>query len=242
MLKSFGLQIYTNILIAASTTFPSCFVIKKNVYFCSIVKKHVAVEESSHTERIILGIDPGTQILGYSILEIVDQHPQVLAMDVLYLKKIKDFNLRIRKIFDTTQRIIDTFHPDHLAIEAPFFGKNVQSMLKLGRAQGVAIAAAMSRDLSISEYEPATIKQTVTGNGNATKEQVAMMLGSMFKFPTEPHYLDATDALAVAYTCYVERSHPLADIRSQLRPAKKRQKSSRKAWAEFVVQHPDGVA
>ena len=194
------------------------------------------------TEKIILGIDPGTQILGYSVLEVVEDKPRVLVLDVLYLKKIADFNLRIRKIFDSTLRIIDTFHPDHLAIEAPFFGKNVQSMLKLGRAQGVAIAAAMSRDLSFSEYEPATIKQTVTGNGTASKEQVSMMLRSILQFPDEPQYFDATDALAVAYTCYMERWNPLADLRSQLMVKKKRQtKSRRQSWADFVNQNPEKV-
>lgn len=192
------------------------------------------------TEKIILGIDPGTQILGYSLLEIKEGKPVVLALDVLYLKKIVDFNMRIRKIYDSTVRIIDTFHPDHLAIEAPFFGKNVQSMLKLGRAQGVAIAAAMSRDLSYSEYEPATIKQTVTGNGNARKEQVAMMLRSLMSFPDEPRYLDATDALAVAYTCFIERSNPLADVRKQLTPKTKRKtKSSRKMWADYINMNPE---
>ena len=191
-------------------------------------------------EKIILGIDPGTRILGYSVLEIVDGKPNVLVLDVLYLKQIADFNLRIRKIFDSTLRIIDTYHPDHLAIEAPFFGKNVQSMLKLGRAQGVAIAAAMSRDLSFSEYEPTTIKQTVTGNGLASKKQVEMMLRSLMQFPDEPRYLDATDALAVAYTCFVERSNPLADVREQLQVQAKRQtKSRRKAWADYVSQNPE---
>lgn len=194
------------------------------------------------TEKIILGIDPGTQILGYSVLEIVEEKPRVVILDVLYLKKISDFNLRIRKIFDSTLRIIDTFHPDHLAIEAPFFGKNVQSMLKLGRAQGVAIAAAMSRDLSYSEYEPATIKQIVTGNGTATKDQVAMMLRSILQFPDESQYYDATDALAVAYTCYMERCNPLADICNQLMVKKKRQpKSRRQSWAEYVGQNPERV-
>ncbi len=191
-------------------------------------------------EKTILGIDPGTRILGYSVLEIVDGKPNVLVLDVLYLKQIADFNLRIRKIFDSTLRIIDTYHPDHLAIEAPFFGKNVQSMLKLGRAQGVAIAAAMSRDLSFSEYEPTTIKQTVTGNGLASKKQVEMMLRSLMQFPDEPRYLDATDALAVAYTCFVERSNPLADVREQLKVKAKRQtKSRRKAWADYVSQNPE---
>ncbi len=190
--------------------------------------------------QIILGVDPGTQILGYSILEVTDNVPRMLVMDVLYLKKIGDFNLRIRKIFDSTLRIIDTFHPDHLAIEAPFFGKNVQSMLKLGRAQGVAIAAAMARDLSFTEYEPATIKQTVTGNGNASKDQVAMMLRSILHFPDTPQYLDATDALAVAYTCFMQRSNPLADLRQQLHTkTRKRHTSSRQSWADFVSQNPD---
>ena len=193
-----------------------------------------------NVEKIILGIDPGTRILGYSVLEIIDNKPQILVLDVLYLRQIADFNLRIRKIFDSTLRIIDTFHPDHLAIEAPFFGKNVQSMLKLGRAQGVAIAAAMSRDLSLSEYEPTTIKQTVTGNGLASKEQVAMILRSQMSFPDEPRYLDATDALAVAYTCFMERSHPLADVRQQLTAKPKRKtKSSRKMWADFVNFNPE---
>lgn len=202
----------------------------------------MSIIETSSTEKIILGIDPGTQILGYSVLEIKDNVPKMLVMDVLYLKKIPDFNLRIRKIFDSTLRIIDSFHPDHLAIEAPFFGKNVQSMLKLGRAQGVAIAAAMSRDLSFSEYEPATIKQTVTGNGNASKEQVAMMLRSILHYPDTPQYLDATDALAVAYTCFMERSNPLADLRQQLAAKpRKRHRSSRQAWADFVSQNPDKV-
>ncbi|MBQ7063049.1 MAG: crossover junction endodeoxyribonuclease RuvC [Bacteroidales bacterium] len=191
-------------------------------------------------EQIYLGIDPGTRILGYSVLDVTDGTPRVEVLDVLYLMKIKDYNLRIRKIFDSTLRIIDTFHPDHLAIEAPFFGKNVQSMLKLGRAQGVAIAAAMARDLSFTEYEPSTIKQTVTGVGSASKEQVANVLRSLFTFPATPQYLDATDALAVAYTCYMERTHPLGELRSQLMPAKRtRHKSARKSWAEFITQNPE---
>lgn len=190
-------------------------------------------------EKIILGIDPGTQILGYSLLKEEDGQLELMLMDVLYLKRIPDFNMRIRKIFDSTLRIIDMYHPDHLAIEAPFFGKNVQSMLKLGRAQGVAIAAAMSRDLSYTEYEPATIKQTVTGNGNASKEQVASMLRAIIQYPVDPKYLDATDALAVAYTCYQIESNPYADVRAQLKPKKK--KSRKQSWSEFVNMNPDRV-
>ncbi|MBR1549900.1 MAG: crossover junction endodeoxyribonuclease RuvC [Bacteroidales bacterium] len=199
---------------------------------------------------LILGIDPGTQILGYSLLDTDSTTPKIVAMDVLYLKKIPDFNLRIRRIFESTTRIIDSFHPDHLAIEAPFFGKNVQSMLKLGRAQGVAIAAAISRDLSITEYEPAVIKQHITGNGNATKQQVASILDSIFNFTTprlhdsttslNTKYFDATDALAVAYTCHLHLSNPVASIQQQLAPSKKKtHKSSKKQWSEFILNNPD---
>lgn len=191
---------------------------------------------------LILGIDPGTRILGYSILDTDEGTPKILAMDVLYLRNIPDFKDRIRRIFDSTVRIIDSFHPDHLAIEAPFFGKNVQSMLKLGRAQGVAIAAAMSRNLSYTEYEPTVIKQIVTGNGNASKEQVAAILRSILRFDDTPQYLDATDALAVAYTCHMQFTNPLADLRSQLMPKQKRHKSSKKQWSEFVTQNPDRLS
>lgn len=190
---------------------------------------------------LILGIDPGTQILGYSLLDTDGSAPKIEAMDVLYLKKIPDFNLRIRKIFESTVRLIDSFHPDHLAIEAPFFGKNVQSMLKLGRAQGVAIAAAISRDLSITEYEPSVIKQHITGNGNASKQQVAAILQSILGFSQSPKYLDATDALAVAYTAHLQLSNPIADIQSQLKPSHKTHKSAKKQWSEFVSQNPDLV-
>lgn len=187
---------------------------------------------------LILGIDPGTQVLGYSVLDTDSTKPRLVVMDVLYLRKIADFHLRIRKIFDTTQRIIDSYHPDHLAIEAPFAGKNVQSMIKLGKAQGVAIGAAISRDLSYTEYEPTVVKQRVTGTGNAAKEQVAAILQSIFGFRDMPQYLDASDALAVAYACHLEFSDPLADIRSQLRPARVH-KSRKQQWTDFVTQNPD---
>lgn len=189
---------------------------------------------------LILGIDPGTRILGYSLIDTDGSAPRLVVMDVLYLRKIADFHLRMRKIFDTTQRIIDSYHPDHLAIEAPFAGKNVQSMLKLGKAQGVAIGAALSRELSYTEYEPAAIKQRVTGNGNAAKEQVAAMLQGVFNFDNIPQYLDASDALAVAYTCHLELSDPLGDIRQQLKPTRVR-KSKKQQWADFVSANPERV-
>ena len=189
---------------------------------------------------LILGIDPGTRILGYSLLDTDGAKPQLVVMDVLYLRQIADFHLRIRKIFDSTQRIIDSYHPDHVAIEAPFAGKNVQSMLKLGKAQGVAIAAALSRDLSYTEYEPAAVKQRVTGNGNAAKEQVAAMLQSIFGFEDLPRYLDSSDALAVAYTCYLEQTDPLGDLRRELKPQHTR-KSKKQQWGDFVNANLDRV-
>lgn len=188
---------------------------------------------------LILGIDPGTQILGYSLLDTESTPPGIVVMDVLYLKRIADFNQRIRQIYESTVRIIDSFHPDHLAIEAPFFGKNVQSMLKLGRAQGVAIAAAISRDIPFSEYEPSVIKQHITGNGNASKQQVAAILQSILRFDQSPKYLDATDALAVAYTAHLSLVNPLADLQNTLSPKKKNRKSSKKQWSEFISQNPD---
>ena len=188
---------------------------------------------------LILGIDPGTRILGYSLLDTDEGAPKILAMDVLYLRNIPDFKDRIRRIFDSTVRIIDSFHPDHLAIEAPFFGKNVQSMLKLGRAQGVAIAAAISRNLSITEYEPSVIKQHITGNGNASKEQVAAILRSILLFEDSPRYLDATDALAVAYTAHLHLCNPLASLQQQLKPKHKNHKSSKQQWSDFVNQNPE---
>ncbi len=202
---------------------------KKKLYLC---KKYYSM--------LILGIDPGTQILGYSLLDTDGSKPQLVVMDVLYLRKIADFHLRIRKIFDTTQRIIDSYHPDHLAIEAPFAGKNVQSMLKLGKAQGVAIGAAISRDLSYTEYEPSAVKQRVTGSGNAAKEQVAAMLQSIFGFNNLPQYLDASDALAVAYTCHLELTDPLGDIRRELKHTPSH-KSRKQQWSDFVMQNPELV-
>ncbi|MBR1799750.1 MAG: crossover junction endodeoxyribonuclease RuvC [Bacteroidales bacterium] len=190
---------------------------------------------------LILGIDPGTQILGYSILDTDAPKPRIVVMDVLYLKRMPDFSQRIKTIFHNTLRLIDGFHPDFLAIEAPFFGKNVQSMLKLGRAQGVAIAAAILRELPYAEYEPAMIKQTVTGNGNASKDQVATLLQSILCFDDHPHYFDATDALAVAYTCHMQLSNPIAGVRQELGIKHKSGKSSKRQWADFVQHNPDIV-
>ena len=148
-------------------------------------------------ERIVLGIDPGTVVMGYGLIRIKGRDAEMIAMGVLELEKIQNHYYRLRRIFERVLGLIDEFHPDELAIESPFFGKNVQSMLKLGRAQGVAMAAALSRDIPIYEYAPLKIKMSITGNGGASKEQVANILQRMFKIPQEqmPAYLDATDGL-----------------------------------------------
>jgi len=164
-------------------------------------------------ERIILGIDPGTTIMGYGILKIVNNKPEMLAMGVIELKKYDNHYLKLQRIFARTISLIEEFLPDELAIEAPFFGKNVQSMLKLGRAQGVAMSAALSRDIPITEYAPLKIKMAITGNGNATKEQVADMLRRFLKIPQENMLpqLDATDGLAAAYCHYLQSNKPVSD-------------------------------
>ncbi len=149
-------------------------------------------------ERIILGIDPGTTIMGFGLIRVVGKQMEFIQMNELLLQKYKDPYLKLKLIYERTIELIDTYHPDEIAIEAPFFGKNVQSMLKLGRAQGVAIAAGLSREIAITEYLPKKIKMAVTGNGNASKEQVAKMLQSTLGLKELPKNLDATDGLAAA--------------------------------------------
>ncbi|MFT4847784.1 MAG: crossover junction endodeoxyribonuclease RuvC [Sediminicola sp.] len=150
------------------------------------------------TERIILGIDPGTTIMGFGLIKVVGKKMHFLQLNELILTKYSDHYLKLKLIFERTVELIDTFNPDEIAIEAPFFGKNVQSMLKLGRAQGVAMAAGLSREIPITEYSPKKIKMAVTGNGNASKEQVAKMLQSLLALKELPKNLDSTDGLAAA--------------------------------------------
>ncbi len=157
------------------------------------------------TDKIILGIDPGTNIMGYGLIHIKGNKMELIVMGVLRLEKVANHPLKLQKIFDRTVALIEEYKPDELAIEAPFFGKNVQSMLKLGRAQGVAIAAALSRNLPIQEYSPKKIKQSITGNGNASKEQVSAMLKSLLNFKETPEFLDATDGLAAAVCHHFQR-------------------------------------
>ncbi len=150
------------------------------------------------TDRIILGIDPGTIIMGYGLIHVKNSKPQLISSGIIKLEKLDDHALRLLKIFERTIGIIEEYNPDELAIEAPFFGKNVQSMLKLGRAQGVAIAAALSKKIPITEYSPKKIKMAITGNGNASKEQVSAMLQQLLNFKNKNEHLDATDALGAA--------------------------------------------
>ena len=179
-------------------------------------------------ERIILGIDPGTNIMGYGIIRAKGKKPFYQDMGVLDIRKTTDPYLKLNRIFETTLTLIDRHHPDELAIEAPFYGKNVQSMLKLGRAQGVAIAAALSRDIPVFEYAPRKIKLAITGVGQASKEQVSNMLERMFAIKDMPSMYDATDGLAVAVCHFYEKS-----------PGQK--KSSHKNWEDFIRKNPGRV-
>ena len=178
-------------------------------------------------EKIILGIDPGTAIMGFGLISIKKGKMEIISLHELILKKYPNHETKLKYIFEKTLALIDEYHPDEVALEAPFFGKNVQSMLKLGRAQGVAMAASLHRNVPITEYSPKKVKMAITGNGNASKEQVAGMLQNLFKmkeFPTK--YLDATDGLAVA-VCHHFNSGSLDKEKSY------------SGWESFLKQNPD---
>lgn len=179
-------------------------------------------------EKIILGVDPGTTTMGYSLIRIEQKNIKLIALGIIELHKIKDHYLKLQRIFERITQLIDQYHPDELSIEAPFFGKNVQSMLKLGRAQGVAIAAALSRSIPIFEYAPRKIKMSITGNGNASKEQVASFLEKMLDLKEIPKQLDATDALAAAVCHYHQSQNILSD-------------STFKSWKDFINKNPDRI-
>ena len=163
-------------------------------------------------EKIILGVDPGTNIMGYGVLHVTGKQTELITMGVIDLHKFEDHYLKLGHIFERITEIVDTYLPDEMAIEAPFFGKNVQSMLKLGRAQGVAIAAAIKHQVPITEYAPMKIKMAITGVGSASKEQVADMLKRMLHIPDEQmdKHMDATDALGAAYCHYLQMSRPVS--------------------------------
>ncbi len=182
-------------------------------------------------DRIIMGIDPGTNVMGYGVLGVKGKKAEVIVMGVIQLNKLESHYRRLSRIFERITGLVDQYLPDEVAIEAPFFGKNVQSMLKLGRAQGVAMAAALARDIPICEYAPLSIKQSVTGNGSASKEQVASMLKYILNIPQDhmPKLLDATDALAAALTHFYESGKPKIE-------------KGAKSWEQFLRQNPDRIA
>lgn len=185
-----------------------------------------------------MGIDPGTIVMGYGLISVVEKKTSIICMGVLRLSKFEDHPLRLRKIFESVSGLVENYHPDELAIEDPFYGKNVQSMLKLGRAQGVAMAAALNRDIPIFEYTPRKIKQSITGNGNASKQQVAAMLQQMLKFDKIPDFLDATDALAVA-VCHSYNHFGAGSSTGKKNSS--RQTKSYGSWSSFITDNPDRV-
>ena len=181
-------------------------------------------------DRVIMGIDPGTNIMGYAFIGVNGNRARLIAMGVIDLRKYEDSYLKLGRIFERVRGIIDSYLPDELAIEAPFFGKNVQSMLKLGRAQGVAIAAAISRDVPIHEYAPLKIKLAITGSGSSSKEQVADMLRRMLKIDEKemPRFMDATDALGAAYCHFMQQGRPVV-------------KAGYSSWKDFIAKNPGKV-
>ena len=182
-----------------------------------------------NNDKIILGIDPGTLLMGYGIISLQASKASLITLGVIELRKYSDHFERLRLIFERVDMLIKEFKPQELAIEAPFYGKNVQSMLKLGRAQGIAMAAALSHQLKVYEYSPRKIKQSLTGNGNASKEQVAAMIQKILHFDNMPKYLDATDALAVA-VCH--------SYQNQWSDNEKKPRS----WKDFIQQNKDRLA
>lgn len=182
-------------------------------------------------DKIIIGIDPGTNVMGYGILGIAHKKPHCIALGVIKLSRFESHYLRLRRIYERVQGLVEQYLPDEMAIEAPFFGKNVQSMLKLGRAQGVAMAAALIRDVPITEYEPRKIKMAITGNGAASKEQVQEMLRRILNISRETlegEALDATDALGAALCHHYESSRPQVA-------------AGPKSWKDFIAKNPDRI-
>ncbi|HPW60774.1 MAG TPA: crossover junction endodeoxyribonuclease RuvC [Cyclobacteriaceae bacterium] len=184
------------------------------------------VEKKPVIEKIILGLDPGTNIMGYAVILVQLSQVKLLQFGVIQMGKYGAHELKLKKIFDRVLTLVDEFKPDEVALEAPFFGKNVQSMLKLGRAQGVAMSAALYREVPITEYAPKKVKQSVTGNGNASKEQVAKMLMQIFNIKEMPKLLDASDALAVAVCHHYQNGVT---------------KSKSKSWEGFLKDNPGRI-
>ncbi|MBP6214825.1 MAG: crossover junction endodeoxyribonuclease RuvC [Chitinophagaceae bacterium] len=195
--------------------------------FINLVKIHPCLQKPV---KIILGIDPGTIVMGYGLITVKGSEVNLLELGILKPGKVKDGYKKLQLIFNTVSGLITKYQPTDFAIEAPFFGKNVQSMLKLGRAQGVAIAAAMRHGLEVTEYSPKKVKQSITGNGNADKEQVMKMLQTLLSFKESPKHYDATDALAVALCHHFQTNSVVG----------KMVKGS-KGWNDFIKNNPGRV-
>lgn len=180
----------------------------------------------SKTDRIILGIDPGTTIMGYGLIHVKGNKMEMITMGVLHLSKLNSHADKLKRIFERTLALIDEYKADEMALEAPFFGKNVQSMLKLGRAQGVAMAAGLYRDIPIFEYAPKKIKMSITGQGTASKEQVAAMLKSLLKINEMPKHMDASDGLAAA-VCHYFQNGKISSGKSH------------SGWGSFLKDNPE---
>lgn len=185
---------------------------------------------SEKKEKIILGVDPGTRFMGYGVILTQGDSMKVLQYGIINLSKYTTQGIKLKKMFDRIIGVIEEFLPDEMAIEAPFFGVNVQSMLKLGRAQGVVMAAALSREIPIVEYSPKTVKQSVTGNGNASKEQVAHMLDQLLKMKLDAKMFDATDALGIAVCHHFHGTSIMATM-----------KGTKKGWGAFVNENPERI-
>jgi crossover junction endodeoxyribonuclease RuvC len=186
------------------------------------------VAKDNNYDKIILGIDPGTNIAGYGIIGITKNEMSLISMGIFDLRKEKDYASKLKSIFEKCTQLMETYLPDEVALEAPFMGKNPQSMLKLGRAQGVSMAAALNRNIPVFEYAPKRIKQSVTGKGTASKEQVAGMVMSLLKLKTNHSKLDATDAVAVAI-CHHFMYKP-----GMIQPTE-----SYGSWSSFIAKNPD---
>lgn len=183
------------------------------------------------SEKIIIGVDPGTQVMGYGVISIKNAQIELIQYGVIKLNKYTTHQLKLKKIFERITQLVEEYLPDEMAIEDPFYGKNAQSMLKLGRAQGVAMAAALARDVPIVEYSPKKVKQSVTGNGNATKEQVAYMLEKILKMELSREFLDATDGIAIAICHHYHANSPASSTATK--------KDKKGGWGAFVSENPD---
>lgn len=186
------------------------------------------MNREQNKEQVILGIDPGSNVMGYGLIKVTGGKSSIIAMGVISPGKFSTHYEKLKYIFDRVMKIIEEYHPDAVALEAPFFGKNVQSMLKLGRSQGVAMSAALYHNLPIFEYAPLKVKQSITGMGRASKEQVAYFLQKMFGLTDLPKELDASDAIAVAFCHHLQQGRPT-------------QEKAYTGWGDFIKKNPGRV-